>query len=366
MTPLPNVHKILLIRLRRIGDLVTVTPCTRALKEAYPESSLAVLVEEEGGDIFRGNPYVDEILVWEKRREENALRRVWREMAFLFTVWRRHFDLVVNLHGGPRSAFLTAVSGARYRVGGFLSWHHWNWVYNIRVRAERDAAGRQVARHIVERHLHSLRSAGVTASDPHLILPVLPQSQVAVARVLAASGMTDGEPLVTLYPAASSPLMRWKEERFAALADRLIETTGVRVALVGGREEKAVVERVAVCMRRPVLNLAGATSLQEMAALCERSALFIGVDGGPTHIAAAVGTPILALFGPTSHETWRPWTDRHEVLRTDIPCIGCMRSRCLFETIRCMEGITVEQVWEAACRVGRLGERMPRGRDNGG
>jgi len=345
---LEGVRKVLLIRLRNIGDVVVVTPCTRAVKETFPEAHLSVLVERASEGVLLGNPYVDEILVLDRGRirEVGPSRAFWKELEFLLGLRRKGFDLVINLHGGPRSALQTFFSGARYRLGGFPFWHPWNWVYNIRTRPIKEVLGKDARdAHIVERHLATLKAAGLETKDPGLVMAVTGEAQASLDRLFREKGVGDGERLVTIHPASRGRSKRWREERFAQLADRLIEEFGANVLLVSGPKEKEVCRRVQAAMQREAVNLGGLTTLQELAALLKRSALFIGLDGAPVHIAAAVGTPVVALYGPTS-DTWRPWTDRAIVVRGSTPCLGCRRS-CPYDPPPCMDGIGVDQVFDA-------------------
>lgn len=349
---LKPVKKVLLIRLRRIGDVVTVTPCTRAIKETFPDSHLAVLVEKAAEGVLLGNPYLDEIIVLEreKPRAQGRLGNLRNEIRFIRRLRRSAFDLVINLHGGPRSAVYTLLSGASYRLGGFIDWHHWNWVYNIRTKPLQEMLGEQGERsHVVERHLATLKAAGIETSETSLVLAVTKEAQASLDAILKTRGVRGNGKIVTIHPASRDLMRRWTEECFAQVADRLIEEFGVTVFLVSGPGEEAVTERVQHAMQKQAVGLAGVTSIQELAALLSRSSLFIGLDGAPTHIAAAVGTPVVALYGPTT-DTWRPWTERGVVVRGSTPCLGCSRS-CPYHPSRCMDGISVDSVLEAIHRL---------------
>jgi len=159
-------------------------------------------------------------------------------------------------------------------------------------------------------------------------------------------GVGDGDRIVTIHPACRGLARRWPEGRFADLADRLVGACGVRVILVSGPGEQAVSGRVGAAMRRQAIDLGGRLGLQELAALFSRSALFIGLDGGAVHIAAAVGSPVLALYGTTS-DTWRPWTNRGRLIRGTRPCSQCDED-CRSYPSACMESIGVDDVFGAA------------------
>jgi len=345
---LQGIGRVLLIRLRRIGDLVSVTPCTRAIKETFPQARLSVLVEKAGQGVLLGNPYVDELIVLDDEGLKRAgpLGKIRREIAFLLSLRRKAFDLVINLHGGPRSAVQTLLSGARHRLGGFARSHRWNWVYTIRPRHLHEVLGEGAGTStVVERHLATLEAAGIHTSDSSLVMRGTGEAEASLDRLLRQKGVGAGERLVTINPAARNWQARWREERFAELADWLIQEFDVTILLVSGPQEADICRRVREKMRRPAVDLAGLTSLQELAVLLGRSALFVGLDGGPVHIAAAMRTPLIALYGPTTN-AWRPWSDRALVVRGPVPCLGC-RPACPSNPSRCMDGIEVGHVIEA-------------------
>ncbi len=353
---LERVKRVLLIRHRRIGDVVTVTPCIRAIKETFPDVHLAVLVDKSTEGVLRGHPMVDELIVLDKDACRSAGRagKLCKEAAFLWGLRRRRFDLVINLHGGPRSAIETLCAGARYRLGGFPSWHHWNWVYNIRTRPLREVLGAGEESHIVLRHLATLRAAGITTADTRLVMGVTGKAQASLDRLLASQGLTAGRDIVVIFPASRRRDACWPAERFAQVADWLVQEFAVTVVLVAGPGERAVCGEVRAAMQQEAIDLSGLIGLQELAALLQRSAMFIGLDGGPIHIAAAVGTPIVGLYGPTS-DTWRPWTTQSILVRPFN-----LRQRASGECPQApsagMDGISVAQVCEAVRRLrARLG-----------
>ena len=349
---LERVRKVLLIRLRRIGDVVSVTPCIRAVKETFPDAHLAVLVEKAAEEVLLGNPYVDELIVLDKKNFKmgGRLGTLWEELKFLLALRRKRFDLTINLHGGPRSTLQTLFSGAKYRLGGFINWHHWNWVYNIRTRPLVEMLGDNGRHaHIVERHLATLKAAGIETSDRRLSMTVSQDAQASLDRLLKEKEASGNGRFATIHPASRSRAKRWREERFAELADRLIEDFGATVVLVAGPGEEAASKRVQEAMRRGAVDLGGRISLQELAALLGRSTLYIGLDSGALHVAAALGVPTVALFGPTS-DTWRPWTDHGIVVRAPSPCQGCGGS-CPWDPSPCMDGISVDHVFDAVLRL---------------
>lgn len=300
--------RILLIRLRSLGDLVLITPCTRAVKEAVPGCHLAVAVDEGWEEVFAGNPYVDEVLV------RPASGSWLRQLSFLLRLRRRRFDWVFNLHGGPRSAQMTLASGAARRVGGLQKPHAWNWVYNVRVRPFSEILGGPGPFHIVERHLATLRCGGIDGIPGPLVVPVPRPAREAVRRRLHEAGVGGGEGIAVLHPIPSGGTNRWAGEKFSALTDDLYAGRRLRAVFIGGGGDRAEVERILSGMKSPALNWCGRTSVGELAAVLECSSLFVGVDSGPSHLAAGVGAPVAVLWGAATLTTWHPWTPKLAVV----------------------------------------------------
>lgn len=299
--------RILLIRLRSLGDLVLITPCTRAVKEALPDCRLAVAVDEGCEDLFLGSPYVEEVL-------SSPLEGSWgRWLGFLRDL-RRRFDWVFNLHGGPRSAQMVLASGASRRVGGLQKPHPWNRVYNVRVRPFSEILGGPGPFHIVERHLATLRCGGIEGVPGPLVIPVQQRARETVRRRLEQAGVGTEQGIVVLHPIPSGGTNRWGSENFSALAGDLSGGRRLLPVFIGGAGDRAEVEGMVAAVRGRALNWCGETSLGELAALLERCALFVGVDSGPSHLAAGVGAPVVVLWGTATLTTWHPWTPRLAVV----------------------------------------------------
>ena len=300
--------RILLIRLRSLGDLVLITPCTRAVKESHPDSTLAVAVDEGSEVIFEGNPYVDEVL-------SSPVGNSWiRELAFLRRLRRERFDWVFNLHGGPRSALMTLASGAAQRVGGLQKANTWNRVYNVRVPPFSEILGSPGPFHIVERHLATLSCGGIRGTPGDLVVPVQPGPRKSVRQRLHERGIGKEEPVVVFHPIPAGGTNRWGVKNFAALADALASGQKARPVFIGSPGDRVEVEEILKLMKTAGENWCGETTLGELAALLELSQLFVGVDSGPSHLAAGVGAPVVVLWGAATLTTWHPWTSKLTVV----------------------------------------------------
>jgi predicted lipopolysaccharide heptosyltransferase III len=330
-----NFTNILVIKLRHIGDVLLATPVFRALKQAYPQAKLTALVNRGTESVLRHHPDLYEILVAEKGAAAAQLR-------FLRDLRRKQYDCVVDLTDGDRSAFLSLATGARTRVG-FNAEHRWRGLlYTHVAKPLPDEA------HRVEYDLATVRALGLAPATSRPGLYLSPDEESAARRVLQESAASDGgsSKLIMIQPGARYPLKVWPGERFAELADRLARAMPCRILLGGDVAERAAVEAVreqTLC--RPAV-VAGRLSLLEFGALLKQCDLFIGNDGGAMHMAAAVGTPVVALFGPTYPERWGPRGVPSEIVYKGLDCRACYHPVCIRGDQNCMRLISVDEVFD--------------------
>jgi predicted lipopolysaccharide heptosyltransferase III len=346
--------KILLIRLRLIGDVVFTTPAIAALRHRYPGASISYLVERAAADVVQRNPHLDDVIIADRPR---GLARLRYDLALARRLRRQRFDLVIDFHGGPRSAWLTRATGARRRVGYDLPGRF--WAYTDRVPWSRALVP---PRHSVVSQatlLDPLQIALPSAAAAPVEMPVDPAAVRSVNDRLHRAGVPPGEDVAVIHVSASSPFRRWPAERFAELAARLVaEHANLHVAFTAGPSEHELQEQVTTLAQRQAGASAdrvlrcGDFGLAELRALIERAAVYIGGDSGPLHIAATTRTPIVALFGPTVAERSRPWRDAAiptaSVDAGALPCRPCDQRHCVPGDFRCLTGISVAQVASAA------------------
>lgn len=335
-----NVQNILIIKLRHIGDVLLSTPVLRALREAYPDARLTMLVNRGTEGILAHNPDVNEVLCLEKGAWEAQLK-------FVRMLRRRAFDCVIDLTDGDRSATIGLMTGAPVRVG-FNAEHRWRGLLYSAV-----AKPRPTDRHRVDYDLCSLRALGL---DPKPGTPAVHVSQAeeqVVETWLQEAGLLSSGtfPLVLLQPGARYSLKVWPHERFALLADRLADRFSCQILLGGDQREREIAEQVARNTRCAPKVVAGRFSLLQCASLMKRCALFVGNDGGAMHIAAAMGTPVVALFGPTYPQRWGPRGGPAQVIYKGFDCRACYHPTCLRGDDSCMQEITVDEVFAAASRM---------------
>jgi lipopolysaccharide heptosyltransferase II len=346
--------KVLLVRLRLIGDVVFTTPAIRALRRHHPDAHLTYLVEPAAAAVLRGNPHLDKLMVVPKRR---GLARVRDDIAIARRLRRERFDVAIDLHGGPRSAWFTWATRAPMRIGYTI--HGRSWMYTHVVPRAADLA----PRHSVLNQCDLLAPLGIHGCDAVCDPMEMAEDPAAGARVdqrLREAGIGPQHPIAVIHVSAGNPFRRWPADAFATLATELVRRDpGRRVILVSGPSEHAAAAAVAAAARRRLGEAGHAVSadeydLAELRALTTRAAVYIGGDSGPLHVAATTRTPIVELLGPTLAERSRPWRDPRwftEVVDMGaLPCRPCEQRQCAPGDFRCLTGITAERVVAAAER----------------
>jgi len=344
-----KVERILLVRLRNIGDVLLTVPTIRTFREEFPKAFISALVNAGTEEMLTGNPLLDEILVFNPEWKKMPLvQRVRKEMGFLYEVRRRRFDLAINLTEGDRGAFICLASGARNKIGVYrqdrsLFWKKRIFKHMVRIQDSRA--------HVVDQILEIPQSLGLNPRDKRLEVFYSREDKEFIDYLLQQEGLGPQDPLVHVHPTSRWLFKCWRDEGVARVIDELQGTGKVRVVLTSGPEKKELdkIDRILEqCLTRP-LNLAGRTNLKQLAALSQRCLFFIGVDTAPMHIAAAVGTPVIALFGPSGEVSWGPWGNGHVVIKKDLECRPCGKDGCQgSKKSRCLDEISEEEVLKEA------------------
>lgn len=349
---------ILVIRMDLIGDLVLSLTVVRALKRTYPQAEIDLLATPASAKIALHNRQLTEIITYDPNiwRRPKALLQPdnWRNaQALLHRLHARHYDLAVSVYG-PWAGLLALLSGAQRRVGfgresylGFMTdnvpggipgrWQHPNPPDN---------------KHEVDYCLQLAQAAGatITADDriPHLTVDA--QSHREIEQILQQQGVQPDKPLIVCHISSNNGhAKRWPLPYWATLLDRLMRTTDAYVILTGAPIDLPIVEDVVVRMREHPINLVGKTTLPQLAALLHHADLLISGDSGPIHMATALGTPIIGIYGPTNPSLGGPLAPDATVLRDTIWCSPCYNAKdsadCRFYTTQCMKNITPTQVF---------------------
>jgi ADP-heptose:LPS heptosyltransferase len=331
--PVDETARVLLIQLRRIGDVLLATPLLRALKSARPGIHLAMLVEEPFAAVLRHNPHLDELIV--TRRKLTFVESV----ALVRRLRAGRFDVCIDFLGKPGSALKARLSGAHRRIG-----------YAARGRGlfYTDSISPGDPRAYTARHKAALLAPlGIGVTDMRLDFPVGDDDRAAAAARLRACGVADDARLVAVAPGTRREDKCWPADRFAAVTDRLVERHGLAPVFVCGPGEEPQVEAVRAAMKHPARFNPERPPLPQVQALLERCALYVGNDTGLRHMAVAAGIPSVAVFGQPRACNWTPPDDpRHRSLDFDPGC----KAACTFPACgrECLTGISVEDVYGAA------------------
>jgi heptosyltransferase-3 len=348
--PLADLRRALVIKLRHHGDVLLTSPVFSVLKAQAPQLEIDALVYADTAEMLTLHPAIAHVhtidRAWKRRGPFGQAAAEWR---LLRTLQARRYDLVVHLTEHPRGAWLARACGARWAVAPKVAGRGRWWTNAFTHVYPHPRGGR---RHTVELNLDALRRIGVQppAAARGLSLEPGAAARVRVDQLLAGHGLEAGA-FIHVHPASRWTFKCWPAERMAQLIDRLA-AQGHRVVLTGAPSdsERAMVEAILAVAGSAPLNLCGQLSLKEMAALTARARLFIGVDSAPMHIAAAVGTPVVALFGPSGEIDWGPWqVPARVVASTRHPCRPCGLDGCGGGKLSdCLAQLEVERVFAAA------------------
>jgi lipopolysaccharide heptosyltransferase II len=348
--------RILLVRLRQIGDVVFTTPAIHALRRRFPDAQLTYIVEPAAAPVVMHNPNLSEVIVAPRGR---GLRGVVADVALGRRLEAAHYDIAIDFHGGPRASLLTWLSGAPVRIGYDIAGR--GWMYTRRIPRPRELR----RRHSVENQwdlLHALDIAPPERTVDPVEMPVDGATTAIVEARLRQSGVGPDDPIVVVHVSAGNPFRRWPIEHFVALIEKLAADDPTRRFVVtSGPSEGDAAARVISGARSALDHHAervvscGELSLDELRALLDRAALYVGGDSGPLHIAATTKVPIVGLYGPTLPARSAPWrSDSYPTESVDVgelPCRPCDQRVCAPGDFRCLTRIRPDQVFEACVRV---------------
>ena len=336
--------RILIVRLDRIGDVLLSTPVIKAAREAYPDSYIAFMARKYAKEVLEGNPYLNEVIVYDKTGSEKGLLR---NLSFICQLRRKKFDIALILHPTKRTHLVISLAGIPEKVGYNRKW---GFLLNTRIPHTKHYG----LKHEIDYALDILRYTGLDPKDRTLYMPVNSRSEERIDEFFKENGITKNVPCVTVNPGASCVSKRWSAGKFADAAKRLMERYGAKIIIVSGAADKKLGDKVASLLGGNCLNLSGKTSVADVASVLRRSKLFISNDSGPVHIACAVKTPVIAIFGRSdrglSPKRWGPTGERDIVLHKDVGCDVCLAHNCK-KGFKCLEAVTVEDVLAAADKI---------------
>jgi len=346
-TPIHGTYnRILLVKPSALGDVIHTLPLLKALRSRFPEARISWVVKEEFSNLLEGNPYLEQTFPFDGKgwkEPANAGRIVLNFARLIRKIRQEQFDLVLDLQGLFRSGLVTYLSGAACRAGFSGARELSPIFYNLKV------PGPQMELHAIDRYLRFLSHLGIEAKGFDFPITLTDADREHVRNLLRGEACSQsGRRLVLLNPGAAWESKRWPAKHFAQLGDGLRKRYGVEVGLIGAPGDLPLAEEIRSQMVSAPLMPVGRTTLRQLAALFQEGTLLITNDSGPMHLAVAMSTPVLALFGPTSPRRTGPYGKIHSTLqRTDLSCVPCFKKRCP-EAGDCLRTIEADEVLEAS------------------
>lgn len=326
-----KVKSILISRLRFMGDVILTTPAVHALRHAFPDARITYLAESPFSDLLQHHPDIDDVLSVQKS-DKKAMRKLF------ITLMSRRFDIAIDLFCNPRSAVLTWLSGARIRIGGEFRGRR--LLYNTRIPFD------DIQRTAVDFHLNYLTPLNLNYNKVDPCIHVTDQEIAWAKDYLTEKGFDLTRPIIGLHPGATWPAKRWLPKRFAELANKIIHKTSAQVIFTIGPKERnlltSVIEKCSFKAMPPEV-----LPLRQLAAMLKVVDAYVCNDCGPLHLAPAVGTPVIGVFGPGTPDIWFPYKKElgHRLVFHTLDCSRCNRDFC--EKLDCMKAISVDQVYNA-------------------
>jgi lipopolysaccharide heptosyltransferase III len=358
------VRRVLVIKLRHHGDVLLASPVFTVLKSALPSAEIDALVYRETAPMLDGHPALAQLHSIDREwKKSGFLVQLREEVALLRALRARRYDLVVHLTEHPRGAWLTRLLRPRYAVGRELQRAHWLWRTSF---THYYRLPRARPRHTVECNLDALRRLGLqpALADRRLVLSPGQRDRERAHELLAQHGL-ESKRFIQLHPGSRWLFKCWTAEGYAALVEALIAENW-RIVVTGAPDERErrlvdeIIGLIPESRRQGVSNLAGMLTLRELAALTQQARAFVGVDSAPMHIAAAMRTPVVALFGPSGDVEWGPWQVTHRVVAsTEHPCRPCGIDGCGGGKVsECLTTLSVARVHGALLEVLADSERV--------
>ena len=339
---------ILIVRLSAIGDVIHTLPALNAIRNRYPGARITWLVEEAAADFIVGHQALDRVIIsrrkkWVKGIFSKAYLKNLRELfSFLKELRDTQYDLIINFQTLFKSGILVALANGKRKAGYGKGMEHMEHSYiflNERIKPV------DMDNHAILRSLMLIESLGIKSKEIQYNLPVFSADRTKAAELLQAHEINGAKPVIAINPVAKWKTKLWYNDKFAELADRLSMKYGARIIFTGNKDDLSVIEDIISRMHAKAANLAGKTTLKMLAAIFEQADLVISTDTGPMHVAAATGTPVIAIFGPTAPWRTGPFGSIHKIVRANVGCSPCFKRKCV--SMECMKKISVNQVMES-------------------
>jgi lipopolysaccharide heptosyltransferase II len=336
------VKRVLIVRLRSIGDTVLATPSLIALRRFLPDAQIDVLLEDWVAPVLEGFEAVDNVLTVKKDDLKSSFQTAWK-------IRQNRYDAAFNFHGGTTGTFFVRASGAKYRIG--YENYQYKFLYNVCAPSSAIFWQRDKV-HSAEQQLALLGFTGVPVSDrPKSHLAVTEAARISIENKLKSKIQNPKSKIALVHPATAFETKQWATENFARIIE-LLHEKGFTAVAIAAPKEREVLENLRRMVPVPIESFTD-LSLPEITALAARAVIFVGNDSGIAHIAAAVNTPSVVIFGSSNINHWRPWTDApNEIVYEEMPCQPCAGFFCKeFGEPECIRRVTIEMVANAIEKV---------------
>ncbi len=329
-----DIKKVLFFKPGAIGDFLHTLPALKAFKEKYPAAHVTVMISPGLDSLIQGTHIADSVSIFDKSEMKKSIKNL---VGLGLHLRKERFDLFIDMQPSFRSSLLRRLAGAGHVL-----------VYRKQKRAKPGEARMHAAQNFME----TLKPAGIDTRAEEIELPVGRDDAAAVGRFLSKRGVSD-KTLIALNCSvgAARPARNWFPERFAELADRLQSELNAAVVFVGGKEDRALVAGVMAAMKSKAVSAAGELSISQTAALLAQCSCLVSPDTGPLHLATAVKTPVIGLYGSTDPRRTGPLGKGNAVLIKGLVCAPCEQKQCPLGSRACMEAITVDDVFGAVARL---------------
>jgi heptosyltransferase-3 len=337
-----KIANVLLIQLGDIGDIVWSTPTFRAVNEVYPHANVSVLVREGFGSLLEADPGIHKIFEV-KRYGKNLVEKILGQLSLIVNLRKEHFDLAFDLRSDDRGAYMALLSGAKIRAAMLYRHIRWRNYFFTHLADPSPATKRTFG--AAEQSLQIVREFGIDTKDTTPRLWVSENIDEKSRRIMEDEGMKIDGRFISVNPFSRWQYKEWPHENWADIINWLQEELGISIAIVGSADERSKSEYIAGLCRGNVYNLTGKTTLSELAGVLRYSFLHVGVDSAAPHIAAAVGTPTITIYGPSDWKEWAPQGKMHRVVTPDLQCSPCHKKGCDGSGIsRCLMELKIDRI----------------------
>lgn len=337
-----SVKKILVLRYRSIGDIILSYPTIEALKNTFPYARIDMLIDDTFEELCHGHPYINFLILNERKpKGVGSIRNFVRELKFIKKIRWNNYDMVIDLHSGPRSALLTLLSGAKYRVGHMMRLRS-KLCYNIMPLPGNSNS------HSVDVMLKTIAPLNpIMPKRKTLFLKYSEGDRRYVKDFLRKYDISEKDTVVMIHPGARVDFKRLPANKMGAIVRWLTSELGVKVIYAGSDSDLPAIAEIVSHSGKPGL-MATNLPLGQLAALIDSCNLFVGNDSGPMHMAAAMGVPLVVFFGPTDPAVWAPWGTRGKIVRCKkMECMPCDQKHCPHIQNNCMARISVTSAKKA-------------------